>query len=60
MANTETRKALPHQVPIEETLDLHMFAPSDIRSVVREYLKEAQTAGFAARRFTKEKRPFGS
>jgi|TARA_Y100000758_G_scaffold5549_2_gene4680 dsDNA-specific endonuclease/ATPase MutS2 len=46
MADTETRKALPHQVPIEETLDLHMFAPSDIRSVVREYLKEAQAAGF--------------
>ena len=46
MADTETRKALPHQVPIEEPLDLHMFAPSDIRSVVREYLKEAQAAGF--------------
>ena len=46
MPDAETREALPHQVPIDETLDLHMFAPSDIRSVVREYLKEAQAAGF--------------
>ena len=46
MADAETRKARPHQVPIDGTLDLHMFAPSDIRSVVREYLKEAQAAGF--------------
>ncbi len=46
MADAETRKALPHQVPIDGTLDLHMFAPSDIRSIVREYLKEAQAAGF--------------
>ena len=46
MADAETVKALPHQVPIEETLDLHMFAPSDVRTIVREYLKEAQAAGF--------------
>ena len=46
MAAAETGKALPHQVPIEETLDLHMFAPSDVRTIVREYLKEAQAAGF--------------
>lgn len=46
MADAETGKALPHQVPIEETLDLHMFAPSDVRTIVREYLKEAQAAGF--------------
>ena len=46
MADAETSHELPHQVPIEGTLDLHMFAPGDIRSVVREYLKEAQAAGF--------------
>jgi DNA-nicking Smr family endonuclease len=33
------------RVPIEETLDLHAFAPADIRSVVDEYLKAAHEAG---------------
>jgi DNA-nicking Smr family endonuclease len=33
------------RVPIEDTLDLHPFAPADIRSVVDEYLKAAHRAG---------------
>ena len=46
MADIETGEELPHRVPIDGTLDLHMFAPSDVRSVVTEYLKEARAAGF--------------
>jgi DNA-nicking Smr family endonuclease len=34
------------RVPIEDTLDLHPFAPPDIRSVVDEYLHAAHRAGF--------------
>ena len=37
---------MTHPEPIEETLDLHTFAPPDIPSVVREYLKEARKRGF--------------
>jgi DNA-nicking Smr family endonuclease len=33
------------RVPIEDTLDLHPFAPADIRSVVDEYLQAAHRAG---------------
>lgn len=33
------------RVPIEDTLDLHPFAPADIRSVVDDYLKAAHRAG---------------
>ncbi len=36
----------PLRIPIERALDLHAFAPSDIPSVVEEYLIEAQAAGF--------------
>jgi DNA-nicking Smr family endonuclease len=32
-------------VPIEDALDLHPFAPADIRSVVDEYLRAAHHAG---------------
>jgi DNA-nicking Smr family endonuclease len=35
----------PHQVPIEGTLDLHAFAPRDIKSVVEEYVQAAHEAG---------------
>jgi DNA-nicking Smr family endonuclease len=35
----------PVHVPIEDTLDLHPFAPADIRSVVDEYLRAAYHAG---------------
>ncbi len=34
------------QVPIEEAIDLHAFAPRDIPSVVEDYLEAAHAAGF--------------
>ncbi|HEY2432646.1 MAG TPA: Smr/MutS family protein [Vicinamibacterales bacterium] len=34
-----------HHVPIEDVLDLHAFAPHDIRSVVDEYVRAAHGAG---------------
>ena len=36
----------PHPVPVEESIDLHAFAPRDVLSVVEEYLEAA-----ARRRF---------
>jgi len=36
----------PVRLPIEDALDLHAFAPKDVGSVVDEYLREAQRAGF--------------
>ena len=36
----------PVKIPIEQALDLHAFAPSDIPSVVDEYLLTAYEAGF--------------
>jgi len=36
----------PIRLPIEDSLDLHPFAPKDVRSVVDEYLKEAAARGF--------------
>jgi hypothetical protein len=35
-----------HALPIEESIDLHFFAPRDIPSVVDEYLREAARKGF--------------
>ena len=35
----------PHEVPIEAELDLHTFAPRDVRSVVEEYVRAAAAAG---------------
>jgi DNA-nicking Smr family endonuclease len=34
------------RIPVEDAIDLHAFAPSDIVSVVDEYLLAAQEAGF--------------
>jgi DNA-nicking Smr family endonuclease len=34
-----------HQIPIEDSLDLHAFAPRDIKSVVEEYINAAHEAG---------------
>jgi DNA-nicking Smr family endonuclease len=36
---------VPHRVPIEDSLDLHAFAPRDIKSVVDEYVRAAHEAG---------------
>lgn len=43
MANGEW--PLTFQVPIEPALDLHAFAPRDIRSVVEEYVSAAHAKG---------------
>jgi dsDNA-specific endonuclease/ATPase MutS2 len=39
-------EARPVIVPIEDSLDLHAFAPRDVASVVAEYLPEALARGF--------------
>ena len=36
---------MAHQVPIEDSIDLHTFAPGDIKSVVEEYINSAHEAG---------------
>ena len=36
----------PVILPIEDALDLHAFAPRDVRSVVDEYLRQAVAHGF--------------
>jgi dsDNA-specific endonuclease/ATPase MutS2 len=36
---------MPHRIPIESELDLHAFAPSDIVSVVNEYVDAAVAKG---------------
>jgi DNA-nicking Smr family endonuclease len=37
----------PVALPIEDSLDLHTFAPRDVLSVVGEYLEVAAERGFA-------------
>ena len=36
---------MTHHVPIEPAIDLHTFAPRDIKSVVEEYVRAAHEAG---------------
>ena len=36
----------PVHLPIEDSLNLHAFAPKDVRPVVEEYLREAVARGF--------------
>ncbi len=36
----------PVELPIEDSIDLHHFAPRDIPAVVEAYLEEALRAGF--------------
>ena len=36
----------PVTLPIEDALDLHHFAPRDVRSAVDEYLRQAAARGF--------------
>ena len=35
-----------HEVPIEDSIDLHTFRPQEIRVVVEEYLYQAVERGF--------------
>ena len=35
-----------HEVPIEDTIDLHTFQPKEVRAVVEEYLFQAVRKGF--------------
>lgn len=35
----------PLRLPIDGLLDLHAFAPADVKSVVEEYVNEAHAAG---------------
>ena len=35
-----------HEIPIEDSLDLHAFAPRDIVDVVADYFDAAHAAGF--------------
>jgi DNA-nicking Smr family endonuclease len=37
----------PVELPIEDSLDLHSFAPREIADVVEEYLRAARAAGLA-------------
>ena len=41
----EDADGTPTRIPIETEIDLHAFAPSDIRSVVDEYVRAAAAAG---------------
>ena len=34
-----------YHIPIEDSLDLHAFAPRDVASVVEEYVRAAHEAG---------------
>jgi DNA-nicking Smr family endonuclease len=43
--NTPRNPEDPVDIPIEDTLDLHPFAPQDIPSVVDEYVRAAHAAG---------------
>jgi DNA-nicking Smr family endonuclease len=36
---------MQHRIPIGDSIDLHAFAPRDIRSVVEEYIHAAHVAG---------------
>jgi DNA-nicking Smr family endonuclease len=40
------RLADVHEVPIEDSLDLHAFAARDVVDVVEEYIRAAHAAGF--------------
>ncbi len=37
----------PRRIPIEDSIDLHTFAPRDVVAVVGDYLAEAARLGYA-------------
>jgi len=37
----------PVEIPIEDSIDLHLFTPRDVKAVVLEYLVQAAEKGFA-------------
>lgn len=39
--------APPRRIPIEDSIDLHTFAPKEAVSVVADYLEEAARLGYA-------------
>ncbi len=43
---TRPGKGAPRRIPIEDSIDLHAFAPRDVVSVVEEYLQEAARRGY--------------
>lgn len=40
----------PIEIPIDGVLDLHTFAPRDVRAAVEAYIEEAQRGGLTALR----------
>jgi len=46
MTDAETPFTDPVVMPIEDHLDLHLFQPKEIVSVVEEYLYQCKEAGF--------------
>ncbi|MGE3465853.1 MAG: Smr/MutS family protein [Pyrinomonadaceae bacterium] len=47
MENLENPFPDPVEIEITDSLDLHSFAPSEIRAVVEAYLPEAHKRGFS-------------
>jgi DNA-nicking Smr family endonuclease len=45
-SNCDSPFPAPLVLPLEDVLDLHPFAPHEIRSVVEEYLTQCRAAGF--------------
>jgi DNA-nicking Smr family endonuclease len=46
LATMDEGEPEPIILPIEDSLDLHAFAPREVRSVVGEYLGQAAARGF--------------
>jgi DNA-nicking Smr family endonuclease len=36
----------PVEIPITDTLDLHAFAPADVKGLVEEYLEQCEQRGY--------------